>query len=274
MHSALSRRSAYLLHCALPLVTLLGCLLAVLLFPRTLLASAVTVAEVGVPILPFILLMTFGAVIASFRAHFSEPIRPLASWLTILFSGALVVLIFAVMHQAATVMCTAPICPGAETWFATEQGFRATRTSPQDVPVRLDSQFRTAFYFSVVTFTTLGYGDMQPVADMRLYTAYEAVIGYVYLGMVVGTAMDFGNNPPWHHGRSTGALPPDDTTDAAEPVTETASPAPGPSRSDDDPQSLRDVDDGEVEDGEKGDAPGARPPDDQSPKPVLPISKD
>ena len=43
-----------------------------------------------------------------------------------------------------------------------------------------------AAYFSIVTFTTLGYGDFQPVAAYRMVAAIEALIGYVYLGLLVG----------------------------------------------------------------------------------------
>ncbi len=40
-------------------------------------------------------------------------------------------------------------------------------------------------YFSVVTFTTLGYGDFQPTEAARLFAAVEALVGYVVLGVFV-----------------------------------------------------------------------------------------
>jgi hypothetical protein len=40
-------------------------------------------------------------------------------------------------------------------------------------------------YFSVVTWTTLGYGDFTPNADSRMYAAIEAVYGYFYSGILV-----------------------------------------------------------------------------------------
>ena len=48
-----------------------------------------------------------------------------------------------------------------------------------------------ALYFSTVTFTTLGYGDILPSNLGRPVAAFEAIVGYVYLGMVVGSAAAF-----------------------------------------------------------------------------------
>ena len=48
---------------------------------------------------------------------------------------------------------------------------------------QVDDQFvtitslKTSLYFSVVTFTTLGYGDMQPTGLMRLVAGFEALCG-------------------------------------------------------------------------------------------------
>ena len=46
--------------------------------------------------------------------------------------------------------------------------------------------FADAVYFSVVTWTTLGYGDILPRSDFRLFAAIEAIYGYVSLGVLVG----------------------------------------------------------------------------------------
>ncbi|NIY77388.1 two pore domain potassium channel family protein [Thalassospira sp. HF15] len=48
-----------------------------------------------------------------------------------------------------------------------------------------DSGYLDAVYFSIVTFTTLGYGDFQPVSHLRILAAAEALFGYIYLGMIV-----------------------------------------------------------------------------------------
>ncbi len=47
--------------------------------------------------------------------------------------------------------------------------------------------FVSALYFSIVTWTTLGYGDFKPTADVRFYAAAEALLGYVYMGILIGT---------------------------------------------------------------------------------------
>ena len=43
-------------------------------------------------------------------------------------------------------------------------------------------------YFSSVTFSTLGYGDFRPSGDSRLIAAYEALIGNMHIGFLVGAA--------------------------------------------------------------------------------------
>ena len=42
---------------------------------------------------------------------------------------------------------------------------------------KFEPGFWDAIYFSVTTFTTLGYGDFQPVPEMRLATSIQAVAG-------------------------------------------------------------------------------------------------
>jgi Ion channel len=43
-----------------------------------------------------------------------------------------------------------------------------------------------AAYFSVITWTTVGYGDLTPTPDLRLIAATEALLGYVFSGALVG----------------------------------------------------------------------------------------
>ena len=55
------------------------------------------------------------------------------------------------------------------------------KTSDGDQVINLSD----AIYFSYVTWTTLGYGDIQPVGFCRILAASEAVVGYVFLALVV-----------------------------------------------------------------------------------------
>jgi hypothetical protein len=44
----------------------------------------------------------------------------------------------------------------------------------------------TCLDFSIVTWTTLGYGDVRPSANARMLAASEAVLGYMFLGVYIG----------------------------------------------------------------------------------------
>jgi hypothetical protein len=40
-------------------------------------------------------------------------------------------------------------------------------------------------YFSIVTWTTLGYGDFSPTKGARFFAASEALLGYVYMAILI-----------------------------------------------------------------------------------------
>jgi voltage-gated potassium channel Kch len=48
--------------------------------------------------------------------------------------------------------------------------------------------FMIGLYFSVSTFTTLGYGDFVPTPEARVVASVEALSGYVLLGLIVASA--------------------------------------------------------------------------------------
>jgi hypothetical protein len=51
-----------------------------------------------------------------------------------------------------------------------------------------NSKVIDSIYFSIVTFTTLGYGDIQPTGDgLRLLCAFEALLGAITMGLIIGT---------------------------------------------------------------------------------------
>ncbi len=49
----------------------------------------------------------------------------------------------------------------------------------------LHSEFSTSLYFSMVTWSTLGYGDFTPNESTRFFAAFEALIGYLFLGLFI-----------------------------------------------------------------------------------------
>lgn len=49
----------------------------------------------------------------------------------------------------------------------------------------------SAIYFSLVTFTTVGYGDIHPTKAMRLYAGIHALFGYLSLGVFVALLIKY-----------------------------------------------------------------------------------
>jgi hypothetical protein len=65
-------------------------------------------------------------------------------------------------------------------------------TSPTDAngtdgssPANIKHDWVSTVYFSIVTFTTTGYGDYRPRDNDRLLAATEALSGYIFLGTFV-----------------------------------------------------------------------------------------
>jgi hypothetical protein len=44
------------------------------------------------------------------------------------------------------------------------------------------ADLESAVYFSTVTFSTLGYGDITPTAEWRVFAALEAMNGFILIG--------------------------------------------------------------------------------------------
>ncbi len=60
------------------------------------------------------------------------------------------------------------------------QGLVATYGSGASTP-----QFSECLYFSVVTFSSLGYGDFRPIGVSRLLASAEVIIGLAFLGIAI-----------------------------------------------------------------------------------------
>ena len=58
----------------------------------------------------------------------------------------------------------------------------------------VDITIMESIYFSITTWTTLGYGDFSPVARIRHITSAEAILGYIGLGLWVFLISNFINN--------------------------------------------------------------------------------
>ena len=105
------------------------------------------------------------AAVAAFFSYFNQATSNRLALVVILGTGALSVLYFALMFHE----------------------FGLEFTGPDRLARAHGEVFADALYFSVVTFTTLGYGDFQPAVSARLLAAIEALLGYVYLGLMVAT---------------------------------------------------------------------------------------
>ncbi|WP_368646693.1 potassium channel family protein [Castellaniella ginsengisoli] len=53
------------------------------------------------------------------------------------------------------------------------------------------ASFSECFYFSVVTITTLGYGDVTPLGFAKLIASGEAIFGLIYVGYAISQVVSF-----------------------------------------------------------------------------------
>jgi hypothetical protein len=87
-------------------------------------------------------------------------------------------------------------------------------------------------YFSVVTWTTLGYGDFRPGSnDGRIFASFEALLGYIVMGVLVGAVAQSLYEVRLHRSRflspSVDAAGPQTTESPREGAPNTAPPADG-----------------------------------------------
>ena len=55
-------------------------------------------------------------------------------------------------------------------------------------PAYVDHSPDVAIYFSIITWTTVGYGDFVPTPSGRFYAAAEAFLGYIFMGVALSAA--------------------------------------------------------------------------------------
>jgi voltage-gated potassium channel Kch len=108
-------------------------------------------------------------------------------------TAILLVLVSAVLYPT-TGGLTETVVPGGETAGVNDTATRSEQTTitceiedPQDAPPYYVARvFYRSLYFSVVTFTTLGYGDISPEGDVaRAIAGVEALLGQLFMALLV-----------------------------------------------------------------------------------------
>jgi len=61
-----------------------------------------------------------------------------------------------------------------------------------------------ALYFSLITWTTVGYGDFVPTDGTRLLAGLESLVGYFYMALLVGVVMVFATGSPVRNPKGPG----------------------------------------------------------------------
>lgn len=54
----------------------------------------------------------------------------------------------------------------------------------------MSGDWTIATYFSIVTWTTLGYGDFLALPELRLVAAFQALMGYIYMAILMGLLLN------------------------------------------------------------------------------------
>ena len=51
--------------------------------------------------------------------------------------------------------------------------------------------YMISLYFSIITWTTLGYGDFTPTENTRIFASIEALLGYIYTAIIIGLLINY-----------------------------------------------------------------------------------
>jgi hypothetical protein len=115
----------------------------------------------------------------------------LATTLIITMLSSIPVLIYVYRHQgtpfniARSLLMLISFLPYSITWFALfyyDNGLLYGNETIND--------FGSSLYFSLVTWTTLGYGDFQPLPHIRLWAATQAMFGYTFMAIFIALFFD------------------------------------------------------------------------------------
>jgi hypothetical protein len=65
--------------------------------------------------------------------------------------------------------------------------------TPDSINSSVQLNWLDSFYFSIVTWTTLGYGDFRPSNDeTKIFVMTEVLLGYIYMGLFIGKLLILG----------------------------------------------------------------------------------
>lgn len=118
----------------------------------SIIAGSVSFPHDGVGCL-LVALLTSGVAVAGIFGFVVRDITPAKAFLAMMAQTCVLILIYAVIYVSRLAV------PGLS--------------------------FADALYYSVVTWTSLGYADLVPTEEMRVVTAVQAITGYLYLGLLV-----------------------------------------------------------------------------------------
>ena len=152
------------LYCWLPVFSVSIALLLIM-------ALGEELRDIGLLLLVMISMSSLGFV--TFWAYVQDDIHDGWALSASITCGFFIIALFAEIHASAGIMCAAANC-------------QAIVTTTEGLPLVHDRS--DGFYFPVVTFTTLGYGDFQPHPYLRPLAALQALVGYIFLGFTVGSA--------------------------------------------------------------------------------------
>ena len=113
----------------------------------------------------FFLVVSTGGVVVSAAIHLKVGLTTLLNFLLIISA-----IIFGTLYLFSVIY-------SAET--SSKVNYMEVNGAPKNLTIS------EAFYFSVITMTTLGYGDIVPYGNFRWIVITEVLLGVIYLGVFI-----------------------------------------------------------------------------------------